>query len=110
MPSTLLIHSRIASLVASLSVLLPLSTGKTSVPIALMRKTFSSCRRMSSVPMYTRQGSPNRAAAVAVATPCIPAPVSAITRVLPIRFVSIAWPMALLILCAPVWFRSSRLR
>jgi len=30
-------------------------------------------------------------------------------RVLPIRLASIAWPMVLLILCAPVWFRSSRL-
>jgi hypothetical protein len=26
------------------------------------------------------------------------------------RFASSAWPMALLILCAPVWLRSSRLR
>src|SRR3954447_4553400 len=52
--------------------------------------------------------SPSRAQAVAVATPCWPAPVSAITRGLPIRLVSSAWPMALRILCAPVWFRSSR--
>ena len=50
------------------------------------------------------------AAAVAVATPCWPAPVSAMTRVLPMRCVSSAWPSALLILWAPVWFRSSRLR
>ena len=48
--------------------------------------------------------------AVAVATPCWPAPVSAITRVLPSRRVSSAWPSTLLILCAPVWARSSRLR
>ena len=47
--------------------------------------------------------------AVAVATPCWPAPVSAITRDLPIRLVSSAWPSTLLILCDPVWFRSSRL-
>ena len=38
-----------------------------------------------------------------------PAPVSAITRVLPIRLVSSAWPSTLLILCEPVWLRSSRL-
>ena len=38
-------------------------------------------------------------AAVAVATPCWPAPVSAITRVLPIRLASRAWPSTLLILC-----------
>jgi hypothetical protein len=42
------------------------------------------------------------------ATPCWPAPVSAITRRLPIRRASSAWPSALLILCEPVWLRSSR--
>ena len=46
---------------------------------------------------------------MAVATPCWPAPVSAITRVLPIRLVSSAWPSTLRILWAPVWLRSSRL-
>jgi hypothetical protein len=35
--------------------------------------------------------------------------VSAMIRVLPMRCASIAWPMVLLILCAPVWLRSSRL-
>ena len=40
--------------------------------------------------------------------PCWPAPVSAITRCLPIRRVSSAWPSTLLILCEPVWVRSSR--
>ena len=47
---------------------------------------------------------------MALATPCWPAPVSAMTRVLPIRLASSAWPRTLLILCEPVWFRSSRLR
>jgi hypothetical protein len=45
-----------------------------------------------------------------VATPCCPAPVSAMMRSLPMRLHSMAWPSALLILCAPVWLRSSRLR
>ena len=45
-----------------------------------------------------------------MATPCWPAPVSAMTRVLPMRLVSSAWPSTLLILCEPVWLRSSRLR
>ena len=40
---------------------------------------------------------------MAVATPCWPAPVSAMTRFLPIRFASSACPSALLILWAPVW-------
>jgi hypothetical protein len=53
---------------------------------------------------------PRRAATVADATPCWPAPVSAMIRCLPMRRASSAWPMVLLILCAPVWFRSSRLR
>ena len=48
-------------------------------------------------------------ATVAVATPCWPAPVSAMTRRLPRRFASSAWPMQLFTLGAPVWFRSSRL-
>jgi len=48
--------------------------------------------------------------AVAVATPCCPAPVSAMIRGFPIRFASNACPTVLLILCAPVWLRSSRFR
>jgi hypothetical protein len=51
---------------------------------------------------------PNRAAAVAVATPCWPAPVSAISRDLPSRRATSACPSTLLILCEPVWLRSSR--
>ena len=47
---------------------------------------------------------------VAVATPCCPAPVSAMIRCLPMRWASRHWPRALLILWAPVWARSSRLR
>ena len=74
-----------------------------------MRKTLSACRRMSSSPMYTTHSSPKRAHTVAVATPCWPAPVSAMMRRFPMRRASSAWPTVLLILCAPVWFRSSRL-
>src|ERR1022692_3998482 len=44
---------------------------------------------------------PNIAATVAVATPCWPAPVSAMIRILPMRLATRTWPMALLILCAP---------
>mmetsp|Transcript_7998 Transcript_7998/g.18711 ORF Transcript_7998/g.18711 Transcript_7998/m.18711 type:complete len:239 (-) Transcript_7998:901-1617(-) len=46
---------------------------------------------------------------VDVATPCCPAPVSAMMRGFPIFLARSAWPMALLILCAPVCARSSRL-
>src|SRR6185503_1871066 len=74
-----------------------------------MRATLGAWRSTSVAPMNTTQGMSNSAQAVAVATPCWPAPVSAITRVLPIRFVSSAWPSALLSLCEPVWARSSRL-
>lgn len=45
-----------------------------------------------------------------MATPCCPAPVSAITLVLPILLARRHWPITLLILCDPVWFRSSLLR
>ena len=74
-----------------------------------MRATFGAWRATSTAPMYTSQGSPRTAAAVAVATPCCPAPVSAMMRVLPSFFASSTCPRALLILCAPVWQRSSRL-
>ena len=47
---------------------------------------------------------------VAAATPCWPAPVSAMMRCLPMRYASRPWPSALLILCAPVCARSSRFR
>ena len=74
-----------------------------------MRTTLSSWRRTSSLPMYTAHSRPRSAQAVAVATPCWPAPVSAITRVLPMRRARSACPSTLLILWAPVWQRSSRL-
>ena len=60
--------------------------------------------------MYTTQGSPIRAHTVAVATPCCPAPVSAMMRVLPSRCANRIWPTVLFILWAPVWHRSSRLK
>ena len=60
-------------------------------------------------PCRSMQGRPKRAQTVAVATPCWPAPVSAMIRVLPMRIASRIWPMQLLILCAPVWLSSSRL-
>ncbi len=60
--------------------------------------------------MKTSHSMPNSAQAVAVATPCCPAPVSAMILVLPMRRASSAWPMTLLILWAPVWFSSSRLK
>ena len=52
----------------------------------------------------------DRAQTVAVATPCWPAPVSAMMRFLPMRMASRIWPTVLLILCAPVWLSSSRLK
>jgi hypothetical protein len=60
--------------------------------------------------MYTTHSRPTRAATVAVATPCWPAPVSAMMRRLPMRRASRIWPIVLLILCAPVWLSSSRLK
>ena len=74
-----------------------------------MRNTFAFCRRASTLPIYTTHSSPSNAHAAALATPCCPAPVSATMRRFPIRFASRAWPTALLILCAPVCARSSRL-
>ena len=53
---------------------------------------------------------PANAQTVAVATPCCPAPVSAIMRDLPKRLAIKIWPMVLLTLCAPVWHKSSLLK
>ncbi len=75
-----------------------------------MRTTLGAWRSTSTEPMKTTQGMSNSAQAVAVATPCWPAPVSAITRVLPMRLARSTWPSTLLILWLPVWFSSSRLK
>ena len=109
MVSTVATHSRIASFTASFSVRLPDVTVLTSAPSSSIRKTLSSWRFVSTSPMKTLHSSPNSAAAVAAATPCWPAPVSAIIRVLPIRLVRSACPTTLFSLCEPVWARSSRL-
>ena len=82
---------------------------RTSAPSSSIRKTLSSWRFVSTSPMNTVHSRPKSAAAVAAATPCCPAPVSAIMRVLPIRLVRSAWPTTLFSLCEPVWARSSRL-
>ena len=87
-----------ASLVASLSVPVPLVTGITVVPSNFIRKTLRACRSISSSPINTQHSSPNNAATVAQATPCCPAPVSATMRVFPMRRASKACPKALLIL------------
>ena len=60
--------------------------------------------------MYTVHSIPKSAAAMAEAVPCIPAPVSAMMRFAPMRLARSICPMQLLILCAPLWFRSSRFR
>ena len=108
MVSTVATHSRMASLTASFSVRLPEVTVRTSAPSNSIRNTLSSWRCVSTSPMKTVHSSPKSAAAVADATPCWPAPVSAIMRALPIRFVRSACPTTLLSLCEPVWARSSR--
>ena len=94
---------------ASFRVALPELTGTTSAPRSRIRKTLRACRSTSTAPMKTLHCKPKRAAAVAVATPCWPAPVSAITADLPMSRVRSAWPSTLLILWEPVWVRSSRL-
>src|SRR3989440_8052107 len=58
----------------------PLVTGTTSAPSRRMRPTLGAWRSMSIEPMYTVHGSPSRAHAAALATPCCPAPVSATMR------------------------------
>ena len=100
--ATLVTQSRSASFIASFRVREPDITGRTSAPSAFMRITFGCWRSMSTAPMCTTHSSPNFAHSVAVATPCMPAPVSAITRGLPMRFASMIWPSTLFTLWAPV--------
>ena len=109
MVATVATQSRNASFIASFKVAVPMVTGITSAPSMRILATFSAWRRVSSSPMYTTQSRPKSAQAVAVATPCCPAPVSAITLRLPIRLASSTCPSTLLILWEPVWARSSRL-
>ncbi len=104
------VHSLMASETASFNVPVPVDTPLTSAPSSLILYTLRACLSMSLTPMKTTHSMPNRAAAVAVATPCCPAPVSAMRRVLPIFFARRACPKTLFILWAPVWLRSSLLR
>ena len=110
MLSTVATQSRIASFTASFNVWLPDVTASTSEPSKRMRKTFNSWRATSTAPMYTLHSRPSNAAAVADATPCCPAPVSATMRFLPIRLARRVCPRTLLILWEPVWLRSSRFK
>ncbi len=81
----------------------------TRAPSISMRVTLRCWRTTSTSPMQMTHSRPMRAALAAVPTPCWPAPVSAMTRVLPMRLASRHWPMVLLTLWAPRWLRSSRL-
>ncbi len=83
--ATLVTQSRSASFIASFSVRPPACTGRTSAPSNFMRKTFGFCRSTSTSPHETMHCRPKQAQAVAVATPCWPAPVSAMMRCLPMR-------------------------
>ena len=85
---------------ASLSVRAPEVTALTLAPSSFMRNTLGFWRSMSTAPMKISHGRPKRAHTVATATPCWPAPVSAMMRVLPMRRASWIWPRQLLILCA----------
>ena len=81
------------------------------------RRRYRAQQRLSGEPRMRRTPAPAAMCevdyagqTVAVATPCWPAPVSAMMRRLPMRFASSTCPSTLLILCAPVWFSSSRLK
>ena len=86
-------QSRSASSTAARSVWSPLVTGTTVAPSSFMRPTFGAWRSMSTEPIYTVQGMPSRAQAAADATPCWPAPVSAMTRFAPSFFASSTCPI-----------------
>ena len=83
---TFVTQSRIASFIASFSVACRRSTGMTFAPSSFMRKTFSAWRShvLRAHVDLARAGRTARTT-VAVATPCCPAPVSAMMRGLPMR-------------------------
>jgi hypothetical protein len=94
--ATLATQSRSASFVASLSVSAPDCTGTTSAPSSFMRNTFGAWRSTSIGAHVDDAGQAKaRRTTVAVATPCWPAPVSAMIRYLPMRRASRIWPSAL---------------
>ncbi|CAK9146823.1 unnamed protein product [Ilex paraguariensis] len=79
----------------------------TCAPSSFIKSTFDDCLSMSISPMNMEHSKESLAEAAAIAIPCWPAPVAATTKFRPIRLASIACAMALLILCAPPWLRSS---
>ena len=103
-------QSRIASSIAARSVRSPLVTGTTVAPSSFMRPTFGAWRSMSTAPMYTVHGRPTRAQAAADRDAVL-AGAGLGDDALARRAASRAAPgrCALLILCAPVCARSSRL-
>ena len=88
---------------------LPESTATPCAPSRRMRATLSAWRAMSSVPMYTTHSASRCAATVAEAAvlPCAGFRNDARLAHFDSKQARL---MALLILCAPVWSRSSRLR
>ena len=110
MSSTVVTQSRMASLMASFSVREPDGHRHHLGAQQPHAEDVERLAPTSSSPMYTAHSSPSSAATVAVATPCWPAPVSAMMRGLAHALGQQGLAEALLILCAPVWLRSSRLR
>ena len=81
-----------ASSTASFRVIVPLFTETIFAPNIFILSTLGLAFWISVSPMYISHSSPNNAAAVAVATPCCPAPVSAIILVFPILLANNASP------------------
>ena len=100
----------IPALIGVLQCFTPRFDGVTFAPRSFILLTFGDCRATSTLPIKISHSSPRRAAHVAVATPCCPAPVSAIILLFPMYLASRACPRALFSLCEPVWTRSSRLK
>ena len=109
--ATLVTQSRSASFIASLSVREPDSTG-THLGAEHLHAEHVRLLPLDVDRAHVDDAFEAEACAhsVAVATPCWPAPVSAMMRGLPMRSASMIWPSTLFTLCAPVWLSSSRLK
>ena len=93
MSATFVTQSRIASLIASLSVAAArLDRAHLRAQRAPCAARWASAARCRARPCTRRTAGRAARATVAVATPCWPAPVSAMRRVLPSRRASSAWP------------------
>ena len=104
------VHSRMASDTASFSVAVPVFTGTTSAPKRRIRYTLRAWRTVSFLPHKDHALHPHEGGGSGGSHPVLPRPRLGDQAGLAHPLGQKACPSTLLILWAPVWFRSSRFR